>query len=285
MVEAAAETSEPESESKGKTTMGELGLKMPLGIIHTDGSYSKGFKVKPWRMTEEKELAQYRQDGEGQNVATYVSTVVAYMCSVLGHHNFADMDMTERKVIVSQMYMGDVWYVYAYIRREALGSLLKLMLKCPRCRKDFPFTADLTTLNVTAADTLDDTLWEYKLNTPIDIRGKKAEVFYMGPQRWTVAESVFTDPNSGTAKEVTFRASIRALNDPKDQIQLADGEIDDLVKLDIEAIASQIDDHFIGPDMSIELGADDPCGHCKYKAKRLISIDWTFDSFFGSSSH
>ena len=268
-----------------ETTLGENGLNMPIGVQSPDGSLSKGFSIRPWRMKEEKELAQVKKDDPGQNLATYVSAVVAYMCSRVGHIDFDAVKPAERRVYVSQMYMCDIWYVYASIRRDALGDALKLTLKCPRCRKDFPWAGSLATLAAKTADSLDACMWTYELQRPLAIRGKAVSSLRMGPQRWSVAESVFNNPNEGQAKEAAIRASIYALNDSPKSAQLMPSDLDDMAKLDIECIASAIDDHFIGPNMSIEIDKSTPCVHCGFDQPRRIPIDWTFDHFFGVSSH
>lgn len=280
----------PDKSGIASTTLGEQGMNMPLGFTTPDGSLSKTFSIKPWRMVEEKELSQAKKDDPAQSLATYVSTVVAYMCTHLGHYNFADhkdgkpMEMAERRVIVSQMYMGDVWYAYVCIRRESLGDVLKLKLTCPRCRKSFPWAGSLASLGVNASQTVEDCMWEYELANPVAIRGKTATKFRMGPQRWQVAESVYGDPNEAMAKEAALRASIYHINGEADRIQLGSGDLDLLTKLDIEQLSGDIDEHFIGPNMAIELNEDHPCEHCGYKEPRLIPIDWSFDRFFAISS-
>lgn len=273
------------------TTLGEQEMNLPLGLAAPDGSLSKSFGIKPWRMTEEKELAQAKKDDPAQNLATYVSTVVTYMCTHLGHHDFASggkngepMDMAERRVVTSQMYMGDVWYVYTTIRRESLGDILKLKLTCPRCRKSFPWAGSLASLGVNVAASVEDCLWEYELANPVAIRGKTVSKFRMGPQRWQVAETVYGDPNEAQAKEAALRASIYHLNDDAERIQLSSGDLDLLTKLDIEQISNVIDEHFIGPNMAIEINKENPCEHCGYKEPRLIPIDWSFERFFSISS-
>lgn len=285
--EAAADTPPiPDSKSGiSETTLGANGLFMPIGIAGPDGTLNKGFSIRPWRMKEEKELAQAKKDDPGQNLATYVSTVVAYMCTRLGHHDFNTTRPEEKRVYVSQMYMADIWYVYASIRRDALGDLLKLTLKCPRCRKDFPWAGSLATLAVKTADSLGACMWTYLLAHPLTIRGKTVHSLQMGPQRWNVAESVFSNPNEGQAKEAAIRASIYSLNDSPERAQLLSSDLDEMTKLDIERIASAIDEHFIGPNMSIEIDKSTPCTHCGFDQPRRIPIDWTFDHFFGVSSH
>lgn len=276
----------PEPKGIGKTTLGKYGMKMPLGMTAPDGSVAKNFVVKPWTMAEEKELAQAKKDDPGQNIATYVSTVVAWMCSQLGPHTFTPKtSLAERRVYVSQMYMADVWYIYAYLRRETLGDILKLNLSCPRCNDEFPWAGSLASLGVHTAPNLDACMWDYELAHPVSIRGSKVVKFKVGPQRWQVAEAIFGDPNEGDAKDAALRASIYCLNDSADRIQLLAGDLDVLTKKDIEGLSGKIDEHFIGPDMSIEIGEENPCKSCGFNKKRRLPIDWSYDNFFGTSSH
>lgn len=264
-------------------TLAERGMMMPLGLQDAGGALTPHFTVKPWRMAEEKELAKQQSEG-GDNLATYVSNVIAFMCEQLGSHAMGPMKPAERRLAVSQMFMGDVWYVYASIRRAALGDELKLNLRCPRCRADISFTASLGTLAVRTAPTVDACMWSYELLNPIKVRGKQVDVLHLGPQRWYPVESAHADQNTAQAKELGIRASLYRINDAPERVQLVDGELDQLSKRDFETLVAMIDERFIGPNMALDVGKDHPCLKCGFSEPRRIPIDWRYDSFFGVSS-
>lgn len=272
-----------------KITLAERGPRLPIGM--NDGtSFHQDFSVRDWSMIEEKALAKARKDSPGQSLAHYVGTVVGFMCPLLGHHSFepksaSEKDMAERRVHISQMYMSDVWYAYVWIRREALGDDLRLQIVCPRCKEEIPWKGSLSSVEVAVPDNFDDCIWEYNLHKPLEIRGKTVEKFRLGPQIWEMIEKVYRDPDNAIAKEQAILSSVYHLNDESERVRLTSKDIVRLTKRDIEALCSDIDEHVVGPVMAIELGEDEECAKCGFAKKRLIPIDWSFDNFFGYSSH
>jgi hypothetical protein len=278
-----------QSESGVKTLLlRDHGANLPLGLITHDSSFAKGFATRPWRMKEEKELSRQKKDNQGSSMAQYVSMVLSTMCSSIGNHNFDAPDYKDdhakRRVIVSQMYMGDVFYVYAYLRREAIGNEMAVKITCRRCTKDFDYAADIGTLEIRTADALEPLCWDYTLRHPITIRGKTVKSFRMCPPRWSAMENIAGNPSEGLAKEVTILGSIAGLNGESGGIMLTASEIQELSKYDIEEITSGVDKHFLGPKMALELDGSFACPHCEYRDKRLIPIDWRYDNFFSTSS-
>ena len=266
------------------TTLAELGATLPVGIPGADGSLSKGFELKPWRTKEERELAkQKRQD---TTIAQYVSVVVGAMCSRIGPHDMEAMKPAERSVVIAQMFMGDVFYVYCYLRRRAMGDDLRLEFQCETCARKIPYVASLDTLKVVTVDSLDALKWHYDLQTPIKVRRNEVKRLNMSAMRWAVAEQTAA-VNFGTdavAKIAAIKGSVVGVDDTGEQILVSDVELDELEKYDLEALADQINNHYVGPDMSIE----DECrpefcprgGGIKFR----VGIDWAYDSFFGISS-
>jgi len=268
-----------------KTTLGELGPNLPLGFIDASGAHVKSMAERPWRMKEEKELAALKDDtDESMSVGQHVSGILATMYSRLGHYDFNELEMAKRRIILSQAFMGDVWYAYVWLRCQSLGSDLKIQVRCPTCRKLFPFVADLKTTEVCTAGKLEDLLWTYELRQPVEILGKKVKAFRMGPARWQMLESAQGKGDAGAAKEVAIRSHVYGLNDEKEQCVLAPDSVDEMGKMDIEHMTAAIDERFLGPNMSIETGPENPCIHCKSKAVHRLPLDWSYDNFFAISS-
>lgn len=278
---------DPKSVNLKKVTLQEQGPMLPLGVINSDGDYSKDIATKRWRMAEERELGDIRDKNRDVNVAQFVSMVLATMCTKLGNHDLEKMKPEERRAVISQMYMGDVFYAYVWLRMKTLGNELHLNLSCPNCRNKFPFVADLNTIEVDVCDGLDDSLWVYDLKEPFDIRGKQVTSLLLGPARWTSLENMrgVGGMNTGAAKAGVILGSIHGIANWKDdkgkpqKVALAESELDEMVKVDIESITNRIDEHAIGPNMSVE----GVCTRCRYNYK--LAIDWGYDNFFGDSSH
>ncbi len=262
-----------------KTTIKELGPNLAVGISDGSGNLAKAISVRPWRFKEEKELGELRDENSETNIAQYVSMVLSTMCTQIGNHDFNKLKFIEKRVSVGQMWMGDVFEAYIWLRIKTLGNLLSLDLKCPNCKKKIEFIVDLLTTEVATVDKLEDSFWEYELKTPITIRGKKITKFLMGPARWIAIENLSStaDLNTGLAKASVICGSIQKTPEYELGI-LVQEDLDELEKIDIETLTAQIDKNNVGPDMSVEA----KCKRCK--TKFVSSINWNYDDFFGVSS-
>lgn len=282
----SVKVSEKVSEKTQKMTLSDLGMFMPLGISSPDGMV-KSFGVKPWRFKEEKQLAELMGKKKSSNLAEYVSIVLSTMCTHIGQHNFEEMRWEEKLLLISQMWMGDVFYIYIMLRKEAIGRELNLRPTCPSCGESFDFTGDLDSIEVKTASALKNAQWEYKLKTPFNIRGKKAEKFIMGPPRWNNIEMLKdNDPDLNVAAKITLiRGCIHSIEGLGEQHVLVEEELDELSKFDMETISNDIDENSIGPSMFLETKC--PRNACPGRRSEKLfrqEIDWRYKSFFGISS-
>jgi hypothetical protein len=201
----------------------------------------------------------------------------------VGHHDFSAMSMAEREVVISQMFFGDGLYAYVWLRTQCVGEEIKLDLTCPNCSFEFKYGADLGTIEVRTAEDLEAVSWEYELKHPFEIRGKETSGFKLAPSRWstihqatkTALETGVINPN-GTKMDV-MQSCIAEANGIGPMV-LTSTELDNMAKVDIEGLASQIDEHEIGPNMLV----DEKCPRCRRRVR--VSLDWDYASFFESSS-
>lgn len=274
---------EDQKDKVATKTLESLGGNLPLGVLNQDGAYAKALRVKKWRMKEERQLGNLgAKDG---SIARFASAILSTMVETVGVHNFANEDMKQEEKLlhISQMWMPDVFYSYVWLRVAAMGNLLQLNLTCPyNSGHKFPYTADLNTTEVRVCDNLEDASWEHTLIEPFEIRGKVVKGLKMGPPRWSVLESMGDDggTNAIGAKIGIIHGSIHGVifDSGLEVIPLAIHEIDDMCKPDVEALAAALDDHAIGPDMTIE----SRCPVCDKAFK--VPIDWSYEGFFGNSS-
>lgn len=287
---------EDTKKTRGKTTLGQLGPRLPVGsIVHAGGTTTVGgivatsgeplvkrIDARPWRTLEEKAIAKFKKKGD--NMAQHVTLVVACMCSEFGALTWPDMpakqsDVTERRVQLAQMSMGDVLYAYCYLRREAMGNIIKMNVQCPFCQHKWLFPADLDTLEVITVEHPDALYWTYTLQRPVDIRGKKVTGFRMGPTPWhsveMAATGVITD---ATSKLAVLRGAIVGFVDNPQNTAMTEADMDYIHKRDLEGLVSAVDDMNVGPKMALEL----TCERCEKES--LQPIDWRYDAFFSNSS-
>lgn len=263
-----------------KKTMKELGPNLPMGFRNSSGDYIKNLSSKTWTMKTEKEIGKLRDKIKGENIARYITMILSEMCRTIGPHNFAEKDLAEKNIIIGQMLSGDVFYAYMWLRKEAMGSDLKLKIKCANCGDEFELYADLDTIETNCVKDLSDLQFEYELRNPIEIRSKSVKKFLLGPMIWSTYEMMnrVSLKNIGMAKEGIILGSIKKCDGLDGDIVLLESEIDELSKYDVENIIQLISDYSIGPDMSIE-GVCEKCG-----SEFTHGIDWSYDNFFGISS-
>jgi len=256
----------------------ENGPLLPLGFKVAQG-YDRTLEIREWRMKEERELGAALENIEATMMAKYVSTVLSVLCTRIGPHDFTKMKPIERQVIVNQMWMSDVFFAYLWLRVQTLGKLLKLNVTCTHCGHKFPFQADLETVQIRSVETLEDALWKYAMVKPVAIRNNEVKELVMGPTRWATLEQLGerVGRNFGTMKAGMITGSLFKLDDVENPV-LADHELDEMRKKDIENLASLLDENGLGPDMSVE----DTCPKCSRPFR--TTLDWGAEGFFTSSS-
>lgn len=268
-----------------RVTLKELDQLMPLGITNNDGSYAKSFEIKRWRMKEEREIGEQKELHKNASIGQYVGIVLSTMCTSIGNINFESLKKAEKNVHISQMFVGDVFYIYTWLRRNSIGNELQISVKCPNCSNKFKVDANLDTIEVDTCEKLEDACWNYKLIDPFEIRGKLVTELLMGPPRWMALENLkgTNTANTGAVKAGLILGSIQGIVDWKDengkpkQIALTVNELDEMCKKDIEKITHEMDENAIGPNMSVE----GDCPRCR--SDYHMPIDWSYDNFFDIS--
>lgn len=287
MNEQQDETTE-KTEGIKTVTLAEQGPILPIGTLDQDSNLVKAFTTRNWTFKQERVLGERRRDmgSEGDNMARYVSAVLATMCPQLGAHDFSrDEERELNEIRVGQMWLPDVMYAYVYLRYKALGHELPMTLTSPYTKKEFKWSGDLTTLSIKVPSTPEDAYWDYELRDPFEIRGKLATSFKMGPQRWNVAEQLNPgNSTDATAKAAAIRSSIHGVAGLP-PLALIDEDLDDMTKRDIEGLASAIDVNGVGPIMVLDV--EDPTVEVSAGGKRRTfhqQVDWRYDNFFAISS-
>jgi hypothetical protein len=268
-----------------RVTLKELGQLMPLGMANNDGNYIKSFEIKRWRMKEEREIGEQKELYKDASIGQYVGIVLSTMCTNIGNINFESLKKAEKNVHISQMFVGDVFYIYTWLRRHSIGNELQLSIKCPNCSNKFKVDANLDTIEVDVCEKLEDACWNHKLEEPFEIRGRLVAELLMGPPKWFSLENLkgTNTANTGAVKAGLILGSIQGIVDWKDengepkQIALTVNELDEMGKKDIEKITHGMDRNAIGPNMSVE----GECPRCRSDYR--MPIDWSYDNFFDIS--
>jgi hypothetical protein len=261
--------------------MRQLGATLPVGIF-TNGRYERSFGVRPFRLREEKAIGELRSRGRGLNTGRLVAEVLSKMCTHIGPYNFEEMKESERLLRISQMYLMDVLYVYVYLRVNALGDELPLMITCPNCRHTFKITTHLNDLDirVLADQSLSDIGFEYELRDGIVIQEQTHNVLTIGFMPWHAMDVPELEGSNGLNPAMRdaamLKAGIQAIDG--EPVTVLDRDLDELTLYDKTGLMDAMSESMFGPVLFVQ----NQCPKCTLDT--LQPIDWSYDSFFKRSS-
>jgi hypothetical protein len=263
------------------TTLGELGARMPIGI-EVGGKLEKAFGHRKWRFKEEKLLGEIKEENKGMTIGEFVTHVFGLMMTDVGPHNFnGKMSDIEKRLTVTQCYLGDVLYMYAWLRKGCMGKDVDSVLRCSLCSHENQRRLDLDDLDVRVLEDPAKIIQRVELEDGLAIFGELRTAVDVRPPRWHVMENpdMIGTENDAKRTEVLFKECICGAEgiDPGTPIAIADDDLDEMTKVDIERVTAAIEDT-PGPQMVIEL----QCTRCRQTSAQVI--DYRYDAFFSMSS-
>lgn len=259
-------------------TLAELGGTCP--VPNRDGKIAT-FKFRPWRMTEEKEIGQIK--AKNQNLGLFVRSVFEYMLTEYNGRDWSSYTAAERKLLINQMSWGNIFYMYVYLRFDALGAEMKMQdMQCPTCTAPISnYVADLSSLEVRTADPDSPKNIIYKLRKPVTVGEVKVTGIKIGYTPWDAMEKLQANTkNLGTVKEAMIAGSVEgSVAEDVGEVNLNKHTVlKELAKRDLEGIYDLLDKHNGGPVLGLEID----CPACAFKW--TAALNWTYDYFFGNSS-
>lgn len=281
--EAQKKVKAPVAESK---TLKELGAMLPLGVPDESGKLVKPFDLLSWTGKMEREVGKVKR--KNPTLGGLVPNLLKLFCTQYGGQTLAGIKGDGAKsLLFNQSTIGDILYAYFYLRREEIGKIVYLVVKCPYCghmMRRYP--ADLDTLNVLcypegtlAADLVD----RYVLERPITIGETECKTLVINPVKWTMMTEV-TPEESGDGEAFKLRLIQSAVVNVEElgagAFFLQDSHVDLIHRRDIDQLAVKIHDLNAGPEITI----DGKCQRGTCGGDFVQTIDWTYDSFFSVSS-
>jgi hypothetical protein len=262
-----------------RQTLADLGARLPFGV-ESEGAFHTELACKRWTFRQEREVDTLKKGGK--KGLDFPSRLLSFMLTRFGPHNFEELKEPEKLAILGRSWMGDVMYAYIWLRNECIGSDFYMDLECPHCNAEIPFKADLNTLEVRCAESLEQVQWEYQVRDPFELRGSKFESLVMGPCRWSAIQTAFKEARgkgggTGGLKQHLILGGIAEI-EGRGPTAIVERDLWDMSKYDLELLFSEIEEHEVGPDLSIS----HDCDHCERRI--YTSIDWGYESFFGLSS-
>jgi hypothetical protein len=259
-------------------TLGELGPNLPIGLAGEGGRLAKDFEVKPFRFKEEREIEKLKNK-PGLSVGAFVSSMLGLLVARVGSTDIEKLKDAERQLFFGQMWFCDVMYLYVYLRVEALGPVVGIDVPCRMCRAPFQFHGDLRGMDVRVVDDPQELRRKVALKTGLPLRSALRKNLTTRPVHWLA--SLNRDlGDAAQAKMMLFQHSVEEVEGipPHELALVPESAFDELTKFDAEILSRHIEDSTPGPQMVIEA----QCPRCQ---SQIVSpLNWSYDSFFGSSS-
>lgn len=258
-----------------KVTLKELGPCLPIPV---PGLQNQFFKFKNWGLAEEKKIGEIKR--KSNHMGPFVNEVLSMMLEECGGIDFTKKETHEKKYEIHKMPMMNILYLWIYLRYDQLDEEIRMNVGCPGCgRVNQNFVANLQGLDIEVPEQDDANTIEYKLRKSFEVDGKLISSFKINRTTWGCMDSADdeTTTNQGKIMEIMFKNSICGVNDETGYMDV-DKILQNVKKIDIEHLSNAIQKHNAGPTLSVE-------GKCSFCPTTFFkTIDWSYDSFFGSSS-
>ena len=263
------------------TTLGKLGAQLPIGIEVSE-KLLKDFHHGPWRFKEEKALGAWRDQNKGGTLGGFVTHMMASLMTGIGPHTFGDdMTMVNRELLVNQLWLSDVMYMYVYLRKAALGKHMESVLPCPHCKMKNKRVLDLDGLDVATIDDPSKCYQVVELEDGVVIFNELRTSVTVRPPTWLIMmnPAMFTD-NPALRTQLMIENCVCGAEgiESHNPIAILEPDLEEMSKRDVERLTGAIEST-PGPRMVIEL---EDCSRCHQDSLQMV--DWAYDSFFTNAS-
>jgi hypothetical protein len=272
-----------------KTTLGEYGQKLPIGV-RTDRQFNKDFSLRTYKSVVDRHLGDWDEANEGKfasaaaKLAGRIPKFLSLICEDYGGIALPPdpegNSTPEQELRFYQAYYADVMYAYVYARL-VLDHRMEIPFTCQNksCKHRQRGIFDLRSLEVDVMEEGDEIERWIKLKEPFKTRdGKQVTKVCIQPILWSsmLQPGVF----SGLMSQVSYSAlkgCIAGVDCMEGNYQLTDAELDQVSRIDVVTINRLAGTMAAGIDLETDVECA-KCGHVHVDA-----LNWTFDDFFGSS--
>lgn len=265
--------------SLSESTIGDWGQRLPIGV-YSGGELHRQFSMRRYTMGVEKELDEVSRPKKGRapRVSLHVAKILSRMLTSCGlHGDFQDLPEEERISFLTGMFVGDVMYMWIWLRIEALGEIYKFSLECPACQHKWDWNADLNRTDVKVCEGPDDLGVHHTMRHGLEIRDETVTEIIVHPPRWSCYFHAQGNGGrhigQGSVKEAMLASSIA----PIGGYPVAHSQLEEMSKFDIEMLMGVVDEG-PGPDLVVEV----ECPECEMESKSHLNWDWSF--FFSRAS-
>lgn len=266
-------------------TLSSLGKKLPIGILdkspNGESRFLKDFRVSKLDWNKEREVAATWKNVSQRSDVTildYILCLLAHTVTDIGGASMEKHDIDHRMYILGEMFAGDVFYMYAYLRVHSIGPEFHLRnVMCPKCQHVVPvYEVDLSSIEVLTRDDPEDITKDVELRNGFKLAGDVRKKITLQPASFRVVAHSELDDDAQFFADVLKSACTQI--EGVEGAVITDDEIAQMSPYDLALVRSENDWLAGGIDWSIDI----ECESCKTKFNRII--DWRYGNFFSLSS-
>ena len=261
-------------------TLSEYGKRLPVGI-EKDGILLKDFDIEPINWGKEKKVSSIMASQEWRSrrtVTNYISLILAHTVKSIGEVDISKFSTDKKISLFNEMYQGDVFYMYAYLRMITNGT--ELALKDLECTNNpqhkFGVVIDISSMKVVNIESVSELETTFKLKDGILLNKERRKELTISPIKWG-AMSVMGNMSEAEMMDKRFIDSVQKIEGFKGRIELIPQHLDSISKTDANIIEHNLDMKHTGPLWVIDL----QCPTCDTKMNWII--DWSYKNFFTDS--
>lgn len=269
---------EPVKDARVKVLACDLGARLPVGYL-MGGTLHKDLAFRRFTTRIERELDELRRENKGVTHAEWVTLVLARMIARFGPHDFDSLSDPERRLVILQSFLADVFYALVQFRIAALGPEIRFNLSCAACGNEWRAPADLGTVDVHTTEAPASLARTHRLRDGFEAGGKVYRDLVIDPARWQAMVAGRRGSRGDLDLGIVLNSIRHALPEGGGPtLTVAWEHLDDWSKFDLEHLRADIDRDHLGADLELE----SVCPKCEHKTKH--GLDWTWDFFFKSAS-
>jgi len=261
-------------------TIKEWGKKLPIGMVEGE-TLTKDFDLKPLDWGVERDINRTWDEkggrGRGTRMTDYLGAILAHTITMLAGEDFQKQPVAKRLLILNEMFLGDVFFLYAWLRIQSLGAKFEARnLQCPSCKKHFDQWMDLDTLEINTKSEVKKLERKVTLRDGFQLMGEFRKELVLRPALFKALGT--TSPNQTEVFGSLLRSSVHSIPGCEYQTTITENEILRLSKYDMALLEDAIDALTGGPRWDLEC----TCPKCGNGFVYLV--DWTYQNFFKHSS-
>lgn len=268
-------------------TIAECGLRLPIGILDDNSEKPKlikDFTVKKFTWPVEREAAKtwkgLMRTPETKLLDRMV-VVIAHCLETLGGVDLGKHSIQKRMNILYEMFAGDIFYMYAYIRIDSIGGEFTLQnVECPHCQhiiKEYP--VDLTTLEVGIRESVSEIYQEIELRDGFELLKEVRKKLVVKPPSFRSMCKSDPEDDAQFFSEI-FRTAVHKIEGLDSGVVITESELEKMSPYDLALIRGQVDYLSGGPVWGVEVTC--PQKDCGNEFDYVI--DWRYGTFFKLSS-